>query len=440
MIAERIQKKQADSFKQLGAYVLNAKDGGRGDPVDWKLGDYVLDQAHAGEKVAWAHATNCASDDLGWAVKEIMATQARNKTARTDKSYHLVVSFPVGERPAREQVEDIERELCEAIGLGDHQRIAAVHQNTANWHMHIAINRVHPTSLRAVEPYYDHLRLQEACVSLEIKHGLTRDNHSPNPERPMKGRAREMEAHAGRISFTRWVMENAAAPLTEAVAQARTWGDVHAAMARYGVTVKPRGAGLVVANQADARSAMKASAIDRSLSFKALTDRLGAYEPTGPLKEAPIMHYAGQPRDAEPSLWERYERERERATAARNAAMVELRAAHMQYYNDLNAWHIQRLANAKAAHLNRGDSISTHRVLDSDRKADHLRRRTREAEERAALKAAHQIPTWQGFLIREGGRGDKAALRALARTVDARVPTGVVIDQDARGGQGGGRV
>jgi hypothetical protein len=440
MIAERIEKKKATNFKPLAAYVLAEQDGGRGDPVDWKLGDYLLDQAHAGEKVAWAHATNCESDDLGWAVKEILATQAQNKTAHTDKSYHLVVSFPVGERPTREQLEDIERELCAAIGLADHQRLAAVHQNTDNWHMHIAINRVHPTTLRAIEPYYDHYRLQEACVTLEVKHSLTRDNHSPNPERPLNGRAHEMEAHAGRISFSRWVAENAAVPVTERAASAGTWAALHAAFADYGLVIKPRGAGLIVANIADERGRMKASAIDRSLAFKPLTDRLGAYQPPAPTLpgKLPTMRYTGAPRGASPEtarLWERYQQERDAALAARKAALDTLRAAHLRYTHELNAWYRQRYAAAKAAHLNRGDRIATRRTLDASRNADHARRREREKADRQKVKDASTVPSWAGFLMREGGRGDRAALRALERSAGAKIVSGAIEPAERDGGR-----
>jgi hypothetical protein len=359
VIAERIKRKRPTDFKRLAAYVVNAKDGGRGDPVDWQLGEYILDHAHVGEKVAWAHATNCQEEDLGIAVKEILAVQALNKTARTDKSYHLVVSFPVGERPTREQMEDIERELCEAIGFEDHQRIAAVHQNTDNWHMHIAINRVHPKTLRCIEPYYDHYRLQERAQLLEVKHNLTRDNHSPTPEKALKGRAGAMEAHAGRMSFARWVAENAAEPLLAAAAKSRTWQDLHLEAAKYGVEIKPRGAGLIVANISDKRARIKASAVGPALSFKALTDRLGAYEAPGATvaEGTPTMRYDGRPAGASPDLWTRYQQERFAATQARDAALALLRARHVRHGQEMEAWHKQRYKNLAAQHLsfaNRG--------------------------------------------------------------------------------------
>jgi Relaxase/Mobilisation nuclease domain len=155
MIAKRIvREKGASDFERLGAYVLNARGGV--DPASWsRLGAYVLDEAHQGEKVAWARVTNCQSDDAGWAVKEILATQARNTRSRGDKSYHLVVSFPQGERPTREQLADIEDRLCAALGFAEHQRVSAVHQNTDNWHMHVAISKVHPRTFRGAGPGAD---------------------------------------------------------------------------------------------------------------------------------------------------------------------------------------------------------------------------------------------------------------------------------------------
>jgi hypothetical protein len=423
VIAERLRKKTPAGFKQLAAYVVDARDGGRGDPVDWKLADYILDDAHAGEKVAWAHATNCESDDLGIAIKEILSVQALNKTARTDKSYHFVVSFPVGERPTREQLEDIERELCEAIGFEDHQRIAAVHQNTDNWHIHIAINRVHPQTLRAVEPYYDHYRLQERAQLLEIKHNLTRDNHSPTPEKALRGRAAAMEAHAGRMSFARWIAENAAAPLLAAAAEAKTWRELHLAAAKYGVEIKPRGAGLIVANIGDNRARIKASAVGPALSFKALTDRLGPYEQPARAEreEAPVLQYDGRPAGTSPELWARYKQERAQATEDRAAALASLRTGHLRYGQEMEAWHRKRYANAAAQVLSLANKRSTYSSLDADRTADRARRKVIEKEDRQKVRDQHKLPTWPAFLAREAARGSEPAVEVLDRFVTKQI-------------------
>ncbi len=443
MIAKRVEKRQAAPFKGLAAYVLAEKDGGRGDPVDWKLGQYVLDEPHDGEKVAWAHATNCEADDLGIAVKEIMATQARNKTVRTDKSYHLVVSFPPGERPTREQMEDIEREVCAVLGFGEHQRIAAVHQDRDHWHMHIAINRVHPGTLRALEPHRDYFLLQAACIELEIRHGLTRTPHSPSLE-AAKGKAAEMEAHTGRVSFGRWVMENAAEHLVAAARTARTWDDLHRAAASYGLVIQPRGAGLIIANQAGpAHGRMKASAIDRCLSFQALTDSLGPYQPPSAevSGQEPSMRYARAPRGADPGLWARYQQERASLAVDRKAALDQLRAGHLKYAQELHVWYRGRYAAAKAAHLNRGDRIATRRTLELEFAADWQKRKAMEAEQRNRVKAQHKVPSWEGFLARQGAQGDRAAMRLLERRVEALIRTADgVAERPADQAPGVGRV
>ena len=123
MIAKRVlSPKGGSGYQRLSSYVLNVSEEHRlaTDPASWAtLGAYILDTAHAGEKVAWARAVNCGHDDPGWAVRHILSTQARNTRSKSDKSYHLVVSFPEGERPTRAQIEDIEDRLCEALGFGE---------------------------------------------------------------------------------------------------------------------------------------------------------------------------------------------------------------------------------------------------------------------------------------------------------------------------------
>lgn len=180
MIAKRIQRNKGTSnFARLGRYVVDAR--GQIDPATWtRTADYILDTSHDGAKVGGVRVTNCASNDPAEATKEILLTQAANKRSKSDKSYHLVVSFPAGEKPPLATLHAIEDRLCEAIGLADHQRLSAIHTDTAHLHVHIAINKVHPKTGRNVEPYYDKQRLMETCEHLEIAFGLQRTNHGLN--------------------------------------------------------------------------------------------------------------------------------------------------------------------------------------------------------------------------------------------------------------------
>lgn len=178
MIAKRIERNpgQRSSYSKLARYVVDAR--GREDPATWsRTAEYILDSQHEGAKVGGVRVTNCGADEPAMAALEILATQSQNTRSKKDKTYHLVVSFAPGESPSLKTIHAIEDALCDAIGLGGHQRISAIHTDTEHLHVHVAINKVHPSTRRNVEPYFDKARLMEACERLELEHGLVRTNH-----------------------------------------------------------------------------------------------------------------------------------------------------------------------------------------------------------------------------------------------------------------------
>jgi len=415
MIAKRIlSPKGGSGFQRLGAYVLNVRDKDKGaDPASWqRLGAYILDASHGGEKVAWARVSNCASTDAGWAVKEIISTQARNTRSRRDKSYHLVVSFPEGERPTREQVEDIEDRVCDAIGLARHQRVSAVHQNTDNWHLHIAISTVDPTTFRNVAPFRDHFRLQEACAELEIKHGLTVDNHTTQRDAAQdrrNGRAADAATREGVPSFLAWVRQEAAPALLAARDAGQGWQGLHRVAATHGLVVKLRGAGLVIGHSKDGRLHVKASDVDRRLSLKLLTDTLGAFEPAGlaaGAQQAAASYKRG-------TLYEAYKLEHEAATQAKAAATLALREQHRAYAAELAAYYRTRMKAEQATGLRGHLRRDSFQHIADKRRQDHATRITREAEERRQVREAHRVPQWQAWLQAEAASGNVEAAAAL---------------------------
>jgi len=441
VIAKRIMSPQgAAGYQRLAGYVLNVERQHQpADPASWtRLNAYILDTAHQGEKVAWARATNCEANDPGWAVKEILATQARNTRSRSDKNYHLVVSFPEGERPTRAQIEDIEDRVCAALGFEEHQRVSAVHQNTDNWHLHVAINKVHPRTFRNIEPYFDHYRLQEACAELEIRHGLTREPHTTEPEqgrgaRPkVRGRAADFEAQHGRQSFLRWVRETAAPALLAARDSGQGWGGLHNAAARFDLEFKPRGAGLAIGHRGDARLHVKASNVDRGLSLKAMTDALGPFRPPDHAASVDVTaSYTRPPRTG--PLYEAFKQERDAALAARSAALTGLHQQHVAYAQRLAVYYRNRFRQERqtglSGHLKRD---AFQHIADQQRK-DRGDRVRREADERREVRAQHPIPTWQGYLEAEATKGNDTALAALRDRMQrrTRMETQILQAQDA---------
>jgi hypothetical protein len=405
MIAERvISRGEHNSFKRRAAYVTNEPNKGRGDPTTWKLVKYVIDAKHQGQKVETIRVTNCKSVDTGWAVKECLALEAQNTRSKKDKSYHLVVSFPEGEKPTLEQMIDIEDEVVKAIGLQNHKRISATHVNTPNFHIHIVICTVHSTTFRNVQPYFDFPKLQTVCHALELKHGLQVDNHTRD--------------HA----FAKWIRENARDDLIQALQRAQTWADLHQAMSRHGLVIKPRGAGLVIAT-ADNKAKIKASEVDRMFSFKSLTDRFGTYQRSEPpAHEQPSASYVRTP--GVQALWDRYQARQTNLNQARTQAMTELRLRQLEYAQELDDWYRQRFANALAQHLSRADRTQTFRTLASQQKADRLKRRERERQERADMRAQYRVLSWTQFLESETTRGDRGAAQAIERSIEREADRG----------------
>src|SRR5687768_18372381 len=121
MIAKRITSKAAKPrMARLVRYVVAAEGGI--DPRSWeRTADYVLCSKtnNRGEKVGGVRVTNCHTDDPAAATTLIEATQAANTRSKTDKTYHLVFSFPPGEEPDLKTLHKIEDELVAAIGYAD---------------------------------------------------------------------------------------------------------------------------------------------------------------------------------------------------------------------------------------------------------------------------------------------------------------------------------
>ena len=420
MIVKRTMSGQRGAgYQRLAGYVLNVAPQHRpADPASWtRLNAHILDTERAGEKVAWERASNCQGDDLGWAVKEIIATQARNKRRGAAHSYHLVVSFADGEQPTRPQVEDIEERLCAALGYEEHQRVSAVHQNTDHWHLHVAISKVHPRTFRNYKPFYDYYRLQSAAVELEIRHGLRRTPHRSGPRTQedyarIDGPASSFEVQEGRPSFLRWVRETAAAALVAARDDPRGWPGLHDAAARFDLEIRPYGLGLVIGHRSVPRLCVRASKVHRDLAFRAVTDALGPFQPPGQSTSAAPMASYATPAPSGP-LYEAFTQARMSAIAARTAALAKLHGqgpddVRQRTADDRDPFGEQRPTGA-------GAPLARGAFQQSANQPRHDRGETarRAAYERRRVRAQHPIPTWQGYLESEASNGNEAALARL---------------------------
>ncbi|HRB28879.1 MAG TPA: relaxase/mobilization nuclease domain-containing protein [Nitrosomonas sp.] len=233
---------------------------------------YLTDPQDKSERISQIKVSNCYTDDLTAALLEIQNTQEMNKRAKSDKTCHLVLSFPEGERLSFESLNAIEERFCDVLGFNGHQRISVVHDDTNNLHVHIAINKIHPKNLTIHNPYYDYKKVAKLCEQMEQEYGLTKVNHETVSDKATRV-AQEIETRTGVESLLGWIKREA---LTE-IKDADNWQDLHQVLKRHGLEIKERGNGFVlVANNG---VAVKASSVDRSLSKGNLTQRLGAFVP-----------------------------------------------------------------------------------------------------------------------------------------------------------------
>lgn len=449
MIAKRIQRSAGrDNFDKLACYIADLKNVNDPRSIE-RLADYIAGPKGAAandvnaeydprgpagtDRVVGMAFHNCDADTFHEAVLQIAATQAANRRSKTDKSYHLVISFQEGERPTLEQLRDIEARLVAAIGFEEHQRISTIHDDTDNLHIHVAINKVHPESYRNVEPFYDKDKLMAACVALELTHDLIQENHGKRAKLRMPKGAERMEAFGHEISFLRWTCEVAAPHLIEAAHTATSWADLHKVAADYGVEIRTRGAGLIIAASGE-RIQVKASEVSTSLAFKALTDRLGAYEKPDPsLKDVtPIERYEAGPRSASAALFEAYKKDRAAVTQGRDAtreayekARELAKAARDEVLGEYNARVLAHAKQLKERHETAAFRIRTDtylvgsyrkdawKNLKKARQADWARHSQTVKAERARIRENYPIPTWADYLAAEERERGGPAMPAI---------------------------
>ena len=387
-----------------------------------KLARYILAERGGAAAQRDARATNCGAESVDTALAAIAATQALNTRTRNDKTYHLIVSFRAGENPAPHELAIIEASLCGAIGLGDHQRLSVLHEETGNPHLHVAINKIHPETLRAVEPYYDHRALGAACEQLERRFGLARDNHAPRVglSKP-PARAADMRAHAGLESFSEWTRGHAPG-LRDAIGRAATWDEAHTALARFDIELRPRGAGLALAARSHGAT-VKASAVDRAFSYAALTARFGPYAAreaaTAPI--APEFAYAAAPDQRPPTLWAEYQAARALSRDAKAPVLARARADRETAAASIRADFDARRARVRADPLlSRRAKRGTYIELATQRASAYASARMECKQAITDAHRRHRLKPWQDWLIDRALEGDKRALRTLRSRVRSR--------------------
>jgi hypothetical protein len=252
VIARSIPKRvsQASNFAALVRYISNAHG--------------------KEERVGIITITNSVAETPAQLAISVLRTQLRNDRAKSDKTYHLLLSFPPGEQPPPQVLAQIEQRMCDALGFGGHQRISAVHHDTDALHVHVAVNKIHPARFTIHDPSFAYRVMAKTCLALEAEFGLIATNHAPD-KTIGAGRAEDMDRIAGLEPLRDYIRR-----MCPGLAQAPTWQSVHDQLGAAGLAIKPQGAGLVILDGQG--RGLRPSTVSRDLAKGRLEARLGPFE------------------------------------------------------------------------------------------------------------------------------------------------------------------
>lgn len=297
------------------------------------LADYIAAPERAGsdEKCIHAGARGFLSSDLESQKAEMLAL-AQEAVRSKDTINHYVISWREGEQPTPKQVEGAIDIFLHELGLKDHQAIYGLHADTDNLHLHLAVNRVHPETLKVIKPNkgFDIEAAHRAIARIEHAQGWQREQHGryqvtekgreleldrvprdPDRLRQPASPKRDMEQRTGEKSAERIAIEEGA----PVIRRATSWQQMHRELAERGMRYEKTGSGAIL-RVGEIR--IKASSADREASLARLQRRLGPYE-AAPERQ-PVAERAPEPVQRDVPGWATYIAGRKAHQADKSAA------------------------------------------------------------------------------------------------------------------------
>ncbi len=245
------------SFRGLGHYLLHGSAGTHPKTPEW------------------LELRNLASVDPDLAYLEMEATASQS--SRVEKPVlHVVLSPAPGDELARDQWRALADRVLGELGLAEHQALVVLHTDTGHPHLHLAVNRVHPRTLRAWGTWRSKTRLEGVLRKIEREWGLrvvpgrlAEAERSGEKSAPALTRGERAQLHhrAEEPQVLVWRRE-----LREAFEGARSWTELSGRLQVNGVHLVARGRGMVLS---DGEAYAKLSRLDRAWSRGRLEERFG---------------------------------------------------------------------------------------------------------------------------------------------------------------------
>ncbi|ASD84767.1 polyprotein (plasmid) [Burkholderia gladioli pv. gladioli] len=376
------------------------------------LTDYIRDPAKTNphEKVAYTGARGFLCADHAGQQSEMIAL-AMDAPRSANPINHYILSWREGEYPTPAQVEQAVEILLAELGLAEHQALYALHQDTDNMHLHIAVNRVHPDTLKVIKPNkgFDKEAGHRAIAKIEAIQGWASERNaryqvdangeairgaSDGHKAPSQKR-RDMEVRTGEQSAERIAIE-AAAPIIRAAAN---WAELHAGLQAQGFRYERKGSGAIIWI---GDVPVKASSADRGATLAALQKRLGEFQPAAPADALPTL--PAKPIKATAPRWAEYIAARRAHYQAKNATQIRLREKHeLEREGVSERQHVERTDIMAGKWRGKGKELNVLRsVMAADQAAMRLRMQDRQRDERRRFQERFRpFPSYEDWLRSE---------------------------------------
>ena len=406
MIVKQISSKGKGSFKALAAYLLDLKN--------------------AGDKVETYDFSNCPFEFIEANISYIKQMQALNQMVKSDKSLHLVVSFQEDEQPSQEVLADIELGLLKSLNMQEHHRLSVSHNNTNNFHLHIAINRLNPHNNLLVDPWKSKMKLQKKSEELEEKHKLKKDNHPvqlmvdkkvfiEEGDRSSKIKDKQyqdQEIHSGMKNLLTWIKEEALDEILDIINNPNSsYKDLHDVLAKYNLELKSRANGLVIGDK-KRKLFVKASDVHRSLSKGNLEKRFGLFIETQSSVKAEKSF--GKPKS---SLWENYQGLMEKRKVQKKSELSLEKESRLALRGSIKLKYKEQLELLKINNKIPSHLKYQHRqIIYANQKEELQELSERFAQKRKDIHKQNRLFSYKEYLLEKALQGDEKALEALRRS------------------------
>jgi hypothetical protein len=410
MIVKKVSSKGKGSFSALAAYLLDEKNGM--------------------EKVEAYGFSHCPYEDRTENVAYIKQMQELNQMVQGDKTLHLIVSFQEEEFPSKEVLDDIEHELLKAVGLEEHYRLFVTHKNTNNFHMHIAVSKIHPHTHLIVDPYQDIPKLHKKAVELEEKYKLKKDTHPLPFEEVLKKenvhqeerdeeqsevkkhKYRDQEIHSGMKNLLTWIQEEVLEEIKELIDTPQSdLKDLQELLAQYNLEIKSRANGLVIGDK-KRKLFVKASDVHRMLSKKSLEKRFGEFKRHE--TSSKVAKSFGKPKSL---LWESYQNLMERRKITKVDELELEKKSRLALRGSIGLKYKEQLyAIRDNPTLSSSQKYEQRQTIYAHQKAELKELSERFSNKRKEIHKTNRLFSYKEFLLERALGGDESALEALRRT------------------------